>query len=1033
MVAATSPALVVAGVASAPKTWAWSEVMSPLAPLVMDTQRDSPSQPNAPRKRSWFLALGLGRGSGAANAAANAMAASADSAAEADEASPSGGGGAAALVEASAQGTGAWDPVAALSSATTTASTTATTVATVSSSSMARLINAPAVPHRVQDAGGGEDSRSWGPAAGAPSLPGGRRLPLSTPEEIGSLPGDATPAAGPQSPFAPLSLIAGTPPLGAIMGSVVSATASPPPPPPATAATDISCSMEPQQPKRRRLGGFLARLFHPLSSNNQVRRIVAVENSLLSAEPAVSSGADGIAVGGSGPSISAIMPPRTANDTAAAAATATSSTPTPASDASTRRPPLVLHGSSLSLTPLLPPSPRLGDVYRVLDNALASDTSVQIRINAIGNEATAAAAAAADVTAPDYRCPNTILLPGLESPGYADKSPSGGGPNRLTIEPPVEDLAAASLASPMEISPVMPTGGCFFWRYGAAARARAAAAAAATTAMAPPSGGPTAATVRCLGRVGSAPVPGATTAAAADVPGSSLRQLNTLSAADGLPAMRSSTSVMTGRSSGDKGRYLSTDAQQQQQRPKQLHQQQTQAPGSGSLSKGHSMQGVEGESPASASASAAAAAAATSGDSGSGAGAGSGLWIHPLESEISRVVQFVSGQEGLNEEMQAVALSQCQFLIDCLRNQETNWLVADSLLQLKREVGFPFDTGVPIAGAPDWFRLVLQPLHAPPPPPPPPPPPNTVSTPPPPPPLPPAELLKVRWAGIDQRQIGGTNACAAIGLEVAIWCLSSVQRWRQAVTSAALGLPRTSGGGGDGGGGGGIGRRDAAVWPQPLPNQEFLTADAGAGAAGRRDLAPALSCSQRDRDRERVTASIEMESMSGGALEQCIRAGTEVWQAVLVQSPASRVASSTGDFDLEHMLQLGGYHQRLRLADYSAASLLEDEASAAVVAAVNPLRCSLEVATSAAAATTMMTTTTTTTSLMFPSVPEHPSTAGSEGRPPLRPPALQLPTTSDLPPPPPCSSSCARHSGMHSGLPTFATLVRSLTQVGSEI
>ncbi|GIM15425.1 hypothetical protein Vretimale_18199 [Volvox reticuliferus] len=772
----------------------------------------------------------------------------------------------------------------------------------------------------------------------------------------------------PQSPFAPLSLMANTPPLGAMAGSAVSAMASPPPP--VTSAADISCFSEPQQPKRRRLGELLARLFHPLSSNSQVQRILAAEDNLANAGPAASGWADGMVVGGSGPSVSAATPPRTASDTAPAVA---SSAPPPAADATTWRPPLVRHSSPLSLTPLLPPSPRLGDVYRVLDNALASDTSVQIRINVIGGEEAAAAAAAAASNADCHR-PNGILLPGLESPGYADTSPSGG-PNRLTIEPPVEDLAAASLASPMETSPVMPTGGCFFWRYGAAARARAAAA-AATPPVAASSGA-----VRCLGRAGSAPMPG-TAAAAADVPGSShCHQLKTLSVADELPETTSSTSIITRRGSGDRGRHSSTESQQQP------HQRQTPAQGSGTMGKVRSIRVAEGE----ASATAAAASA----------GCGPDVWSHPLEAEISRVVEFVSGQAGLKEEMQAVALSQCQFLLDCLRNQETNWLVGDSLLQLKREVGFPFDTGVPIAGAPDWFRLVLQPLHAPPlhaPPP-------STASPQLPPMLPPAELLKVRWACIDQRQIGGTNACAAIGLEVAAWCLSSVQRWRQAVTAAALGRSGSgaSGGGGSGGSGGSSGRRDAAVWPQPLPNPESSSAaGAGAGAAGRRDLAPALSRSQRDRDRERLTASIEMEAMSGGALEQCIRAGTEVWQAVLVQSPATRVASSTGDFDLEHMLQLGGYNQRLRLADYSAASLLEDEASAPAAAAATPPRCSLEAASSAAAAATAATTTTTTTGTTTT--------------------ALQLSTASDMPPPP------CRHSGMHSALPTFATLIRSLTQ-----
>lgn len=339
--------------------------------------------------------------------------------------------------------------------------------------------------------------------------------------------------------------------------------------------------------------------------------------------------------------------------------------------------------------------------------------------------------------------------------------------------------------------------------------------------------------------------------------------------------------------------------------------------------------------------------------------------------------------------------------------------MGDSLLQLKHEVGFPFDSGVPIPGCHDWFRLVLQPIDlgvavA------------VLSPAPAPapgalissssagrgtggagvlgdaapltqqggagqqpkegarcggdedsdedvvvvgerqgqgvasgvgqkagahdsgptarvPPLAPTsagaglglaargpEVLKVRWARIDQRQAGGANACAAIVLEVALWCLGAVARWRASAVlptsllGGALSARRASAGGRDHGGGG---------------------TDAYHYQHGKAGLFPPLgrSRSSNDRneanrrassDRGRVPADPRdgggpLEAMSGAALEQCIRTGTAVWQSLLATSPAARVASSAGDFDLEHMLSLGGYGEKLRLAEYIAASLLD--------------------------------------------------------------------------------------------------------------
>ena len=283
-------------------------------------------------------------------------------------------------------------------------------------------------------------------------------------------------------------------------------------------------------------------------------------------------------------------------------------------------------------------------------------------------------------------------------------------------------------------------------------------------------------------------------------------------------------------------------------------------------------------------------------------------------------------------------------------------------------MGFPFDSGVPIAGAPGWYRLVLQPMQLPQPPPLP----RQLASP-----RPDAEqqqagsaaagageghgalvvpavtrpgslsggsagaatgaatarqqpeVLKVRWSAIDQRAAGGANACAAIALEVALWCLAAMQRWR-AATSAAAGSG--SGGAssqrerrGSGGGSGGGGSGGAAFGANGRTGSfDHRTGNSGAAASGNshsRGLLPVLSRSQRERIAS--AAGIDMDAMSGSALEGAIRTGTAVWMGLLATSPAARVASSTGDFDLEHMLQLGGYGERLRLSEYIAATLIQ--------------------------------------------------------------------------------------------------------------
>lgn len=355
------------------------------------------------------------------------------------------------------------------------------------------------------------------------------------------------------------------------------------------------------------------------------------------------------------------------------------------------------------------------------------------------------------------------------------------------------------------------------------------------------------------------------------------------------------------------------------------------------------------------------------------------------------------------------------------------WLVRDSLLQLKREVGFPFDTGAPITGAPGWFRLLLQPLHtttteamgamveAP----------LTMA------PLAPSvEVLKVRWACIDQRQVGGSNACAAVGLEVAAWCLGAVQRWRQAVSAAAASMAVTAS---DCGGG----HPDEKIWSQPAPSGFGAGGGSGTtcGGGGQCENAVILSSSKERELPSLVAFNVEMETLSGAALELCIRSGTEVWQGVLMQSPAARVASRTGDFDLEHMLQLGGYSQRLFLADYYAASLLEDCIAGAGGGGQGdgPRRCNREIAA------------VTEPPHMALSMPEQPPPGAelseAQVRRKPRPLVVSLQTSIKLLPLPPlvlqvCASGAVNshgngraRRGSHCGLPSFATLVRSLPQV----
>lgn len=102
-----------------------------------------------------------------------------------------------------------------------------------------------------------------------------------------------------------------------------------------------------------------------------------------------------------------------------------------------------------------------------------------------------------------------------------------------------------------------------------------------------------------------------------------------------------------------------------------------------------------------------------------------------------------------------------------------------------------------------------------------------------------------------------------------------------------------------------------------------------AGAHGQGQ--PVTSVVRRD---AQDAAAVELPALDGEALCGCIKRGTAVWRRLLDQPEAARMASSNGDFDLEHMYELGGYSSLLHIASYTPTSLLDkagdatDDASA---------------------------------------------------------------------------------------------------------
>lgn len=233
-----------------------------------------------------------------------------------------------------------------------------------------------------------------------------------------------------------------------------------------------------QPPKRRRLGDFFARLFGTSNHGHSNNHAAAANgNGGIRGRAAGADGAASASAAGAAASAAAAGGHATLGTTTT---TSTSAGASPHSTGSLRR-----HPSLTNLAPLVPPSPRLGDVYRIQGNAIASEAGVQVGFGSmtsafhqapnqiqqlLGAEGGAAAASVAasgrlasgalqhsggsggTFPVPMQIQPSTSAsLPGLESPGaYAGElSPAYRLPaGAMVVEPPTGCLAAASLASP---------------------------------------------------------------------------------------------------------------------------------------------------------------------------------------------------------------------------------------------------------------------------------------------------------------------------------------------------------------------------------------------------------------------------------------------------------------------------------------------------------------------------------------------------------------------------------------------------------
>lgn len=257
---------------------------------------------------------------------------------------------------------------------------------------------------------------------------------------------------------------------------------------------------------------------------------------------------------------------------------------------------------------------------------------------------------------------------------------------------------------------------------------------------------------------------------------------------------------------------------------------------------------------------------------------------------------------------------QVQYLLECLKSEE-RWVVPDCILQLKAEVNFPFDKGQPIsdlhdplANAPtrvlqllaqeqsapahapaltsssSWFQLEVQQADH-------------------------NESLRVCYAGVDQRGIGGPHACSAIALEVCEWFLRA-EEWSNrglsqsgdaTLFSPDSGLQLLQP----------LGRRRGTASQSHTPKQQ-------------RSQIPISS----KRPQAGMTSSLALplhaiSCMTGEALGNCVSRGTTLWKLLLNDPEAVQQASTSGDFELEEMLRVGGYSPRLRQAEYCAVSLAE--------------------------------------------------------------------------------------------------------------
>ncbi|MEW5309327.1 MAG: hypothetical protein WDW38_001222 [Sanguina aurantia] len=356
-----------------------------------------------------------------------------------------------------------------------------------------------------------------------------------------------------------------------------------------------------------------------------------------------------------------------------------------------------------------------------------------------------------------------------------------------------------------------------------------------------------------------------------------------------------------------------------------------------------------------------ATAASDMGASGWEVFAGAGAVVDPLAIQLQQVLTFTQEKAGLDEmalaevatrsldtlthpSWQLIVLVRCfppraatqvQYLLECLKGAD-RWLVPDCILQLKAEVNYPFDVGQPIVnplepstpphtqpqqlapatsdpnapasavpnpGTASWFRLQVQ---------------QTDQL---------FESLRVCYAGVDQRGIGGPHACSAIVLEVCEWFLRA-EEWshrgmsasREAIFSpdSSVQMLQTLGC-----------RRPTRHSQQPRSSGQPPAANSSS-----RRLQPAAPLSPASQSTHAIPC------LTGDALSGCVRRGTALWKRLLDDPEAMQQASTSGDFELEEMLRVGGYGSRLSQAEYCAVSLAEPASAAVDHASPLPLAAS---------------------------------------------------------------------------------------------